>query len=190
MIVSEGSAAAGVRRIEAVTGRGAYDLVARRFRALKQTAAALRSAVDEVPQKVQALMLEVADARKELGALRTQGALSTFSGHLDKIQTVKGAAVLAAEIPSADADALRAMADKFREQHPKQGIAVLISGGGVVAAVTEDLVKRGLKAGDLIGAIGGKGGGRPHLAQGSLPDGSNAAEALSRVAKVVEEKLK
>jgi alanyl-tRNA synthetase len=55
--------------------------------------------------------------------------------------------------------------------------------------VTEDLVKRGLKAGDLITGIGGKGGGRPNLAQGSLPEG-NVSEALSKVAKAVEEKLK
>ena len=67
LIVSEGSAAAGVRRIEAVTGRGAYELVARRFRALKQTAGVLKSSLDEVPQKAESLLEEVADLKKQLG---------------------------------------------------------------------------------------------------------------------------
>jgi alanyl-tRNA synthetase len=66
-----------------------------------------------------------------------------------------------------------------------------VTGSTVIAVVTEDLVKRGLKAGDLITGIGGKGGGRPNLAQGSLPASrGNAGVALSKVAKAVEEKLK
>jgi alanyl-tRNA synthetase len=81
------------------------------------------------------------------------------------------------------------LADKFRERHPKSGAAVLATGTTVIATVTEDLVKRGLKAGDLITGIGGKGGGRPNMAQGSLPEGQ-VTEALGRLAKVVEEKLK
>ena len=64
-----------------------------------------------------------------------------------------------------------------------------MTGTTVIAVVTEDLVKRGLKAGDLITGIGGKGGGRPNLAQGSLPE-DNLSEALGKVAKVVEEKMK
>jgi alanyl-tRNA synthetase len=64
-----------------------------------------------------------------------------------------------------------------------------VTGSTVIAVVTEDLAKRGVKAGDLITGIGGKGGGRPNLAQGSLPDG-NVGNALSKVAKAVEEKLK
>ena len=80
------------------------------------------------------------------------------------------------------------LADKFREKYPKAGAAVLVTGSIVIATVTEDLVKRGLKAGDLITGIGGKGGGRPNLAQGSLPNG-NATESLSKVAKTLEEKL-
>jgi alanyl-tRNA synthetase len=78
----------------------------------------------------------------------------------------------------------------FREKYPKAGTAVLVTGSTVIAVVTEDLVKRGLKAGDIIQSIGGKGGGRPNLAQGSLPNGVNTSEALGKVAKAVEEKLK
>jgi alanyl-tRNA synthetase len=190
IIVSEGSAAAGVRRIEAVSGRGAYELMARRFKALKQTASALKSGMDEVPQKADALQDELADLRKQVTQLRSQMALGNFDSQLDKVVTVKGVAVLAAEIPNADADALRSLADRFREKYPKESIAVLASAGTVISAVTKDVASRGIKAGDLITAIGGRGGGRPDMAQGSLPDGAKAAEALDKVAKAVEEKLK
>jgi len=189
LIVSEGSVAANVRRIEAVTGRGAYELIARRFKALKRTAGALKSTVDEVPVKVDALQDEVSELKKELASLRAQQALSTFNLQMLNLQTVKGVKILAAEIPDADADTLRMLADKFREKHPQGGAAVLAAETTVIAAVTDDLVKRGLKAGDLIGGIGGKGGGRPGLAQGSLPEGQ-AKEALAKLAAVIEERVK
>ena len=190
IIVSEGSAAAGVRRIEAVTGRGAYELIARRFKALKQTSAALKSSIDEVPQRVQTLEDELSEAKKEIASLRTQQALATFASQLSNVQMVKDVHVLAAEIANIDADTLRSLADKFREKFPINSTAVLVSGPTMISVVTEDLVKRGLKAGDIITGIGGKGGGRPNLAQGSLSDASKVDEALNKVAKVVEEKLK
>ncbi|HZM25635.1 MAG TPA: alanine--tRNA ligase-related protein, partial [Anaerolineales bacterium] len=190
LIVSEGSAAAGVRRIEAVTGRGAYDLIARRFKALKQTASTLKTSVDEVPRKVEALQDEIADLRKQLGTMRNEIAQSRFSGQLDQIQKVGDVHVLAMEVPNADANTLRSLADKFREKHPKESIAVLASGSTVISAVTNDIVARGIKAGDLITAIGGRGGGRPNMAQGNLPDAAMVNDAMSKVAKAVEEKLK
>jgi alanyl-tRNA synthetase len=189
LIVSEGSAAAGIRRIEAVTGRGAYDLIAKRFKTLKQTAGALKSSVDEVPAKVDALQDEVSDLKKEIANLRAQSALTAFNLQLANIQTVKDVNVLAVEIPDANVDTLRMLADRFREKHSQNGAAVLVTGSTVIAVVTEDLVKRGLKAGDLIMGIGGKGGGRPNLAQGSLPDGA-VRDALGKVGKALEEKLK
>jgi alanyl-tRNA synthetase len=189
IIVSEGSAAAGIRRIEAVTGRGAYELINKRFKTLKQAASILKSSVDEVPQKVESGQSEIAELKKQLSELRAQSALSTFNVQLANVQTVKDANVLAVEIPDSNVDTLRMLADKFREKYPKAGAAVLVTGSTVIAVVTEDLVKRGLKAGDLITGIGGKGGGRPNLAQGSLPEG-NVSEALGKVAKAVEEKVK
>jgi len=189
LIVSEGSAAAGIRRIEAVTGRGAYDLINKRFKTLKQTAGALKSSVEEVPAKVESLQDEVSDLKKELANLRAQSALSTFNLQLSNLQLVKDVNVLAVEIPDSNVDTLRMLADKFREKYPKAGAAVLVTGSTVIAVVTEDLVKKGLKADDLITSIGGRGGGRPNLAQGNLPNG-NVSDALSKVAKAVEEKLK
>jgi alanyl-tRNA synthetase len=190
LIVSEGSAAAGVRRIEAVTGRGAYDLIARRFKMLKQTAAALKSSIEDVPFKVEALQDEVSEFKKELANLRTQSALAAFNTQLANVQMVKDINLLAMEVPNANADTLRSLADKFREKFPKEGAAVLATGTTIIAVVTEDVTKRGLKAGDLITGIGGRGGGRPNMAQGSLPETTQMHEAMNRVAQVVEEKLK
>jgi len=190
LILSEGSAAAGVRRIEALTGRGAYDLIAKRFKTLKQTAGVLKSSIEEIPHKIQILEEELNDARKQIVALRTQSALSAFNRQLSNIQTVKAVNVFAVEIPNSDADTLRTLADKFREKYPKNGICMLASGTALLSVVTEDLVKRGIKAGDLIQSIGGKGGGRPNLAQGSLPNAEQTTEALSKVIQAVEEKLK
>ncbi|GJQ36336.1 MAG: alanine--tRNA ligase [Anaerolineaceae bacterium] len=188
LIVSEGSAAAGVRRIEAVTGRGAYDLIHKRFKTLKQAAGSLKTSPDEVPARVDALQDEISELKKELANLRSQSALSTFNLLLSGVQTVKDINVLGAEIPNADVDTLRSLADKFREKHPKNGAALFVSGSTVIATVTEDVVKRGVKAGDLITGIGGKGGGRPNLAQGSL--NGDVKQALDKLPKVVEEKTR
>ncbi len=188
LIVSEGSAAAGVRRIEAVTGRGAYDLIHKRFKTLKQAAGSLKTSPDEVPARVDALQDEISELKKELANLRSQSALSTFNLLLSGVQTVKDINVLGAEIPNADVDTLRSLADKFREKHPKNGAALFVSGSIVIATVTEDVVKRGVKAGDLITGIGGKGGGRPNLAQGSL--NGDVKQALEKLPKVVEEKTR
>jgi alanyl-tRNA synthetase len=195
LIVSEGSAAAGIRRIEAMTGRGAYDLIARRFKMLKQTAAALKSSIEDVPFKVDSLLDEVSDLKKEVANLRSQQALSMFNAQLANVQSVNDVNLLAMEIPNANADTLRALADKFREKYPKNAVAVLSTAANVaqpiiISVVTEDIAKRGLKASDLITGIGGRGGGRPQMAQGSLPAGDPLQEALSRVTKVLKEKLK
>lgn len=187
LIVSEGSVAANVRRIEAVTGRGAYELIQKRFKALKQIAATLKSSVDEAPQKVVSKQSEIAEMRKEVAALRTQQALSAFDAQLSSVHIVKEVNMLAVEIPNVDVDALRMLAGKFRKRYPQSSALLLTTGSTVIAAVTEDIVERGLKAGDLIVGIGGKGGGRPTLAQGSLM--GEVSEALSKVAKVIEEKL-
>jgi alanyl-tRNA synthetase len=189
LIVSEGSVATNVRRIEAVTGRGAYELIHKRLKQLRQTAGLLKSGVEEIPAKVEALQDEVSKLKKELSGLRAQQALSTFNLQLSNLRTVKDVSVLAVEIPESDVETLRMLADKFREKHPKNGAAVLATGTTVIAAVTEDVVKRGIKAVDLIAGIGGKGGGRPGLAQGSLPNGT-VSDALGKLTGVVESKLK
>jgi alanyl-tRNA synthetase len=189
LITTEGSVASNVRRIEAVTGRGAYELINKRSKLLKNTASALKSSLEEIPTKVESLQEEISDLKKELTNLRNQQALSTFNLQLANVQTVKNVNVLGLEVSDSTVDTLRMLADKFREKYPKNGVAVLATGSTLIAVVTEDLVKGGITAGDLLTGIGAKGGGRPNLAQGSLPDG-NVKEALGKLSKVVEEKIK
>jgi alanyl-tRNA synthetase len=188
LIVSEGSVATNVRRIEAVTGRGAYELIARRFKTLKQTAAILKTSMEEAPAKVGDMQEEISELKKEVANLRVQSALAAFDALLSNVRHVKDVSVLAVEIPGADVETLRMLADKFREKHPKNGAAVFVTGSTVIAAVTEGVVKRGVKAADLIAGIGGKGGGRPNLAQGSL--NGDVKQALEKLPKVLEGKLK
>ena len=93
-------------------------------------------------------------------------------------------------MPDIDIDTMRLMADKFKQKY-SGGTAIFANdSGALLVVVGDELVKRGLKAGDIITAIGGRGGGRPNMAQGSLPDASKVNEALSKVAKAVEDKLK
>lgn len=197
IILSEGSAAAGVRRIEAVTGRGAYELIAKRFRTLKQTAALLSATPESLPEKVAGLLGELASARKQINSMRQEMALTAFNVQLANVTTISGVPVLAVNLPNADADILRQMADRFRQKHPS-GVCVLGSAveghPTVIAAVTEDLVKRGVHAGELVkyvaAPLGGSGGGKPTLAQAGGKDARKLDDALADVAGWVEERLK
>jgi alanyl-tRNA synthetase len=190
LIVSEGSAAAGVRRIEAVTGRGAYDLIAHRFKLLKHTASLLKSSIEDVPFKVETLQDELDNMKKANTALRQQVALSGLDMNAIKVEMIADVPVFAKQVSGADMDTLRLIGDQFVQKYAG-GTAVFANDEGKVIAVAgKDLVKRGFKAGDLITGIGGKGGGRPNMAQGSLPDVAMVNDAMGKVAKVVEEKLK
>jgi alanyl-tRNA synthetase len=197
LITSEGSAAAGIRRIEAVTGRGAYDLVQRRFQALEQASSLLTTTPDELPAKVQDLLAELDGLRRRMGKLRDQLASAEFAQRLESVPSVKGVPVLTAIISGATPDTLRTLSDHFRQRYPS-GVAVLASVGEagrpvVIAAITQDLVERGLRAGDLVGYVagflGGGGGGRPTLAQAGGKDASRLDEALASVSGWVGEKL-
>jgi alanyl-tRNA synthetase len=197
LIISEGSVASGVRRIEAVTGRGAYEIVQRRFQALKQASNLYASAPEEVPQKTQALLDEISAARKQITTLRQEMAASTFDQRLVNVPSVSGIPVFTAVLPGADAEALRQMTDRFRQKYPS-GVCVLASvtdgKPALIAAITDDLVKRGLNASELVkfvaAPLGGGGGGRPSLAQAGGKDATNLNSALESVAGWVEKKLK
>jgi alanyl-tRNA synthetase len=196
LITSEGSAAAGVRRIEAVTGRKAYELVQRRFRTVKQAAATLMTTPDDLAERTVAVVDDLEKARKQINSMRQEQAASEFTRLLNNVPLVSGVPVLTALLSHADADTLRQMTDRFRQQYPS-GVVVLGSAlegkPTLIAAVTDDLVKRGVKAGDLVKEIaqkiGGSGGGRPTLAQAGGKDADRLPEALDGVAPFVASKL-
>jgi alanyl-tRNA synthetase len=187
LIVSESSAAAGVRRIEAVTGRAAYELVAKRFNELKLAAISLKVAVDELPEKTELILDELTTARKQIASLKMELALSSFNTSMNNPYMVKGVTLLALELPELDKETLGKLADKFREKYPEKGVCVVgtVSDGQVVvmATVTQDMIKQGIKAGDLVGHIsrqlGAGGGGAPHLAFGGGRDPTKIHAALA-----------
>lgn len=198
LIVSEGSAAAGIRRIEAVTGRGAYQLIAKRFKMLKQAAAVLKSSLEEVPAKAESVMNELSAIKKQLAAARAELALSTFNLQLSNVQPISGVNLLVTQMPGVDKDSLTQLADQFRAKFPENGVCVIASPGEsavtVMAAVTQDLIKRGVKAGDLAGHIsrqlGAGGGGAPHLAFGGGKDTAKLDSALASVPAWLEERIR
>ncbi len=196
LILSEGSAAAGVRRIEAVTGREAYAINHERNTLLRKSAKLLTSSLEEVPAKLTALMDTNEDLKHEVNEIRQQLVKTEFDKQMAAVKIVKNVPVLACLLKEADNDTLRAMTDVFRERHPS-GVAALGSVVNdkptIICAVTEDLVKRGLTAGDIVkavaGIMGGSGGGRPVLAQAGGKDAAKLAEALDQVIPFVESKL-
>ena len=184
-IVSEGSVGTGVRRIEALTGRGSEAFVAGRLRALDEAAAKLRSSADDVPERIDALQAQVEEARRTTSAGQRDASLREAEGLLTRAEQVGGVTVLAAESSASDADALRTTGDWLRD---KLGSGIVVLGGifggrpSVIAMVTQDLVDRGYSAGDIVKAaavpMGGGGGGRPQVAQAGGKEPSKLTDAL------------
>ncbi len=185
LILSESSAAAGVRRIEAVTGRGAYELIARRFKVLKQVAGSIKSSLEEVPERVNALMEKSATLRRQVASLQTDLASSKFNAQLDRAENVSGVNLLTLQLDSLNKDTLAQLADKFREKYPSNSACVIASINNeqviVMVAVTQDLIKKGIKAGDLVGHVSrqlGAGGEARHTLRSEV--GRMQANCLRR----------
>jgi len=195
-IVSESSIGAGLRRIEAVTGRAAQRLVQEYVNKLRTTAAYLDCPMDEVDRKVLTLLDEVRSSQKESARLRREIARRDFESLLSFTKEVKGVKVLAAQVEADTMETLREMSDWFRD---RLGSGVIVLGAamdgrpGFVAAVTPDLVERGLHAGQLVKAVaqvvGGGGGGKPTLAQAGGKDVGKVGEALQIVPDLIAECL-
>jgi alanyl-tRNA synthetase len=197
IITSESSVAAGVRRIEAVTGRKAYELMKIRFDLLKQTADILDTNPELLPEKTSNLLDELNNSRKHISALQQAQISVEFNQMITLTRSIKDVHVLSARLSDADADTLRKMVDRFRERYPQKGVVVLGSVTNerpiIVASVTEDLIPRGLNAVELVkhvaSPIGGGGGGKPTLAQAGGKEAARLEEALSGVETWVQRHL-
>jgi alanyl-tRNA synthetase len=195
-IVSEEGVGAGVRRIEAVTGRVAVDLVESQLGVLRRTAAYLAATSEEVDRKVLGLLDELQSARKEITRLQEQLSRHEFEAMLDRVQAVDDVSLLSARVAAPSMEMLREMTDWFRDRLGS-GVVVLgtVLGGrpALVAAVTSDLVERGVDAGKLVREmariVGGGGGGKPTLAQAGGRDPSRLEEALSQAPRMLEEMI-
>jgi alanyl-tRNA synthetase len=187
-ITSEGSAAAGVRRIEAVTGRMAQQLIQTRLVALEQTAAFLGVTPEEVYRRSIALLGQLQESDKKIKELQRKVARAEFERLLTRARQVKGVKMVAVQVDIPDVTLLREMSDWFRD---RLGSGVVVLGAvlegkpTIIATVTEDLVKRGLHAGKLVSAVaevvGGKGGGKPTMAQAGGKDVAALGDALAKV---------
>jgi len=192
----EEAVAAGVRRVEAVTGREAQRLIANRLDTLDRVAQLLNMPLNDVEMRLESLLADNKGMQKELAHLQRKFARVQFSSLLTQVQQVEGVNVLAAQVDVAGIDNLREMADWYRDK-VGSGTAVLatVSNGKplLVATVTDDLIKRGVKAGDLIraaaGIVGGGGGGRPNMAQAGGRDPEKIPEALAVVPDLVKAAL-
>jgi alanyl-tRNA synthetase len=194
-VISEGGIAAGVRRIEATTGEGALAWVQGQEARLNEAAAALKTPPQEVAQKISQIMENVRSLEKEVGRLKSRLASSQGEELADRAVEVKGAKVLAAAIEGVDARALRATMDKLKDRL-KSAVVVLgaVEDGKValIAGVTADLTAK-VKAGELVNfvaqQVGGKGGGRPDMAQAGGTEPAKLPGALDTVRGWVEQRL-
>ncbi|QGP90743.1 Alanine--tRNA ligase [Neomoorella glycerini] len=196
-LTGESSIGAGVRRVEAVTGAAALDLVSREYQELAAVAGLLKVPPFQVAGRVQQLLDKGKEMEREITRLRNQLAGYTVRELLGQVREVDGIPVLQARVDIADAQALRELADKVRD---KLGSGVVVLGSqhdgrvNFVAMVSKDLVKRGVHAGNLLREVAriaaGGGGGRADMAQAGGKDPSKLDQALAYSLKVVAQQVR
>jgi alanyl-tRNA synthetase len=191
-IISEESVAAGVRRIEAVTGTGALDHFQHQAQLLRQLASQLNVGEDAILAQVEKLSNTAKQLEKELDAQKRKGALSQIDELAAKAQVIKGVKVISAQVQSVDREGLRQLVDTLRQKLGSGIVALGMPDNGkvaLIAGVTKDLtakVHAGKLLQELVKQVGGKGGGRPDLAEGGGPDTAALNSALQSVPALVE----
>ncbi|MEZ8742495.1 alanine--tRNA ligase [Photobacterium swingsii] len=194
-IVSEGGIAAGIRRIEAVTGAGAIAALHAQEALLSETASLVKSDAASVASKVGALVAHSKQLEKEIQQLKDKLAAQEGADLINQAQEINGVKVLISKLDGADNKALRGMVDELKNQLGS-GVVVLgnVNGDkvGLIAGVTKDLIGK-VKAGELVNLVaqqvGGKGGGRPDMAQAGGTDAAALPAALESVTPWLAEKL-
>ena len=190
-ITSEGPLAAGVRRLEAVTGKGAVEWVRHQSGLLAEAAARLKAPVDEVPARVEKLQESLKAAHQELEKLKQKAQTASAAGAVSQAIDVNGIKLLALNASDVDPKGLRDYADKLRDQL-KSGVVVLGTPADgkvtLLVALTNDLTGKlhaGKMVGELAAVVGGKGGGKPDMAQAGGQHVEKLDEALALAAEIV-----
>jgi alanyl-tRNA synthetase len=195
-VVGEEPVGKGVRRLTCVTAREAVAAVQKEDAILAELAGRFRCKPEEVPARALALQEEVKKLQQQL----RKGAASDLQGAADRLLAaaaeVKGAKVIVGEMPAGPEDALRQQVDRLKQ---KAGSGVVVVGWaddgkvGLIAAVSDDLTKKGLHAGKLVGevakVVGGGGGGKPGMAQAGGKEPARLGEALQLAQQRVSEQL-
>jgi alanyl-tRNA synthetase len=192
-VVSESGVAAGVRRVVALTGPKAFEHLRERERTLAQVAEALKAPPEQVPARVQALVEERRGLERRVAEAMRGGGRNQAQTLLDGAAVVDGVRVVSAAVDAPDAKALQALGDELRGSLGT-GAAVLAATfadgkHALLAVVTDDVRERGLRADalvrDVAAVAGGRGGGKPHMAQAGVPDGARIPDALAAAAGAV-----
>jgi alanyl-tRNA synthetase len=190
-IVSESSVSSGVRRIEAVTGEEALAYTQKTSRILQDTAHILKEKVEAVPRRVQKMMSDIKAFEKEVDHLKTKLATQDTDAAGETVKSINGVKMMAQRVSVETPAALRNLADQFKDKI-KSGIVVLGSTAGakvmLIAVVTKDLTDR-YHAGNIVtqvaAVVGGRGGGRPDMAQAGGNQPQKLDQALEKAYEVV-----
>ena len=195
-IISETGVASGVRRIEAVTGKACLDWMDSRDKVLTDIAGMVKSSAEKASEKVQQLVEKNKQLEKELDRIKSKLASSAGGELSAQAVDVNGIKVLAVKLDDIDPKAMRDMVDQLKNKLGSSAIVLATVSGekvSLIAGVSKDQIKQ-LKAGDLVNSVamkvGGKGGGRPDMAQAGGNDPSGLEEALKQVPAWVEEQVK
>ena len=192
-IVSESGVAAGVRRIEALTGNGVTAYYKELEANMEKAAKLLKANPDKVTEKIEHLLAEMKALQSENESMKSKLAKDALGDVMDQVQEVKGVKLLATSVQGVDMNGLRELGDQLKEKLG-EGVVVLASDCdgkvNLIAMVTEDVMKKGAHAGNLIKGIaslvGGGGGGRPNMAQAGGKNPAGIPDAIAKVAEVLE----
>jgi alanyl-tRNA synthetase len=196
-IVSESGIAAGVRRIEALTGQGAIEYLNKKEELLNEVASALKTNPQDSVKRIEALTGEIKAAQKEIEQLRNKLVSGSIDDLLSKAVEIKGVKVITACFDQLDTEALRNTSDMLKNKLGS-GVLVLASSTGdkvnFVVTATKDVIEKGIHSGNIVREVakitGGGGGGRPDMAQAGGKDASKINEALQHSLKVIETQIK
>ena len=195
-IVSESGVAAGVRRIEALTGDGVFAYYKAQEQKLAEAAKLLKATPENLTEKISHLLAETKSLHSEIESLKSKAAQEAVGDVMNQVEEICGVKVLAVRVEDVDMGGLRELGDQLKEKLG-EGVVVIASAAGgkvsLMATATEGALKKGAHAGNLIkaiaGLVGGGGGGRPNMAQagGKNPEGIDAA--LSKAKEVLAEQI-
>ncbi len=195
-IISENGVAAGVRRIEALTGNGVRRYYAELEKHVREAAGLLKTSPEELAERIRHLLAETKSLRSELEAQKSRAAKEALGDVTDQVIEIKGVKLLAARVSGVDMNGLRELGDQLKEKLG-EGVVILLSDAGgkvnIVAMATEGVQKQGAHAGNLIRGIaklvGGGGGGRPNMAQAGGKNPAGIESAIEEAARVLESQL-
>ena len=196
-ILSESGVAAGVRRIEALTSKGLMDYYGELEQLLHEAAKLLKATPDTVSEKIAHLQTENKELHSEVESLKSKLAKDAMGDVMDQVEEVAGVKVIAVSVEDMDMNGLRDLGDQFKEKLGEGVVVIASSANGKVslmATATDEAMKKGAHAGNLIKAIascvGGGGGGRPNMAQAGGKNPAGIPDALAKVKEVLAEQIK